>query len=50
MSDPKDTCAVCGTRGKVCEDLLITGDRQVVHWGDCHDELVRREIERRAAQ
>tara|TARA_R110000782_G_C14819205_1_gene413811 strand:- start:19675 stop:19851 length:177 start_codon:yes stop_codon:yes gene_type:complete len=38
-----DKCYVCGKAGRICEDLTITGDKKIVHVGNCHDRLIARD-------
>jgi multisubunit Na+/H+ antiporter MnhE subunit len=43
-------CKICEIPGTVCVDLVITGSRHVVHWGECHDKLVEKEKIHRARE
>ena len=43
----KEQCRICGKHGIVGEEIIITGSRYAVHAGECHDELIRIDKNRR---
>lgn len=37
---PVAICFVCGKKGEICKDMVITGDYKNVHMDECHDRLI----------